>query len=301
MRRIGLRTDLLYYTEGSSIPLGKLLSGIAARQTLYTIRLLPYSEQRRTINVFVMHSNDPNEHRNIPVDDALEMIANDYHALPMHMRGGGGGGRSLGPNSAASGAGGPAMPTAVEITPTSQADAPPLNQRHPDAIQTLVNLIADNRPVTVLQYDRVIQYLKVNHRRMEALCRDLNPKPRPCTLFAFVQERREFQLRAEIGDTLPPVAVPPPVDPEIELQRKILDIMSKPSITNTAQPIAASTADSSSASGIPIAAFSGVLKSTSGDVTATTASAGAPQSSLLADPKVQKALDSLLSGSMFNF
>lgn len=170
LRRIGLRTDILYHSEGS-VPLGKLLSSIAARQTiLYTVRVLPYSEVQRTINVFVMHSGDPNEHRNIPVDDALEMIANDFHALPLHVRrtndvgnnGGGVAGIASNKPATVGGSLGPAMPTAVQITPTSRADAPPLNQRHPDAIQTLINLIADNRPATVLQYDRVIQYLKVN-------------------------------------------------------------------------------------------------------------------------------------------
>lgn len=147
---MGLRAELLYPNG----PIGQVLSNIAARCSLYAIRVLPFNETQHTINVFVIHSGDPNEHRNIPVDDALEMIANDYEAIPPHVRrnaGGGGGG-----------VGGPAMPTAVQITPTSSAAAPPLNQRHPDAVQALVNLIADNRPVTVLQYDRVIQYLRVS-------------------------------------------------------------------------------------------------------------------------------------------
>lgn len=147
LRHIGLRAELLYPNG----PMGQMLSNIAARGTLYAIRVLPLNESHHTINVFVIHSGDPNEHRNIPVDDALEMITNDLESIPPHIRGRNGGG-----------GGGPAMPTEVQITPTSSAAAPPLNQRHPDAIQTLVNLIADNRPVTVLQYDRVIQYLKVS-------------------------------------------------------------------------------------------------------------------------------------------
>lgn len=155
LRRTGLRVDLLF--PGDEMPVGQVLSSIAARRTLYAIRVLPQNEQQRTINVFVIHSGDPNEHRNIPVDDALQMIGNDYRTIPPHIRraaGGGSGGSS-------GNGGGPSLPTAVEITPTSSADAPPLNKRHPDAIQTLINLIADNRPVTVLQYDRVLQYLKV--------------------------------------------------------------------------------------------------------------------------------------------
>jgi hypothetical protein len=48
------------------------------------------------------------------------------------------------------------------------------------AVQVLLNLLADNRQLTVLQYDRVIRYL---------------------------QDKREMQLQLELGDAkdLPPV------------------------------------------------------------------------------------------------
>lgn len=111
---------------------------------------------------------------------------------------------------------------------------------------------------------------------------------------------------------MPAVPIPQAIDPEIELQRKILDIMSKPSITTTnATPASSSSNSNSTTSYIPVATALEALKSVTaaGSTTAApsaggsalTSSAAAPQSTLLADPKVQKALDSLLSGSLFNF
>lgn len=45
--------------------------------------------------------------------------------------------------------------------------------KHPDAIQVLLNMLADNRQLTVLQYDRVLKYLEI---------------------------RREEQVQIEVGD-----------------------------------------------------------------------------------------------------
>ncbi|KAG4071096.1 hypothetical protein HA402_013410 [Bradysia odoriphaga] len=153
----------------------------------------------------------------------------------------------------------PVLPTAVQITPTASYAAPPLNTPHPEAIQLLINLLAENRPITVLQYDRVIKYL---------------------------QERRELQLKAEVGDAPPDIPIPPPVDTEVELQKKILYILNKPSITNTLKVEAPKPAPPKP-----------VVVPAKSSPSATSNSK--PQ--LLNDPQVQKALDSLLSGSMFKF
>lgn len=93
--------------------------------------------------------------------------------------------------------------------------------QHPDAIQTLLKTLADNRSLTVLQYDHIIKYLA---------------------------QRREVQRRAEIGEDAeaveftdtaatgynqPPVVAPvlqapaPVVNPQDDLQKKILEILNK--------------------------------------------------------------------------
>lgn len=143
---MGLRVDLLFPNE--DVPVSKVLGNIAGRGCMYAILIFPINEQHRSITVNVLHG-ETTEHRNMPVDDAIEMIGEDFHqAMQNHNR------RQFQR---------PHMPTAMEITPTSSYAAPPLNTRHPEALQTLLNLLADNRPVTVLQYDRVIRYLQVGN------------------------------------------------------------------------------------------------------------------------------------------
>lgn len=227
LKQAGLQVDLLFPNE--DVPIRKVLSNILSRGCLYAILVTPQNQERRSITVHVLHGQ-PEEHRNMPVNDAVHLIYENFQNYKD---------RNL-------------LPKAVSITPTSNYAAPPLNSRHPDAVQTLINLLADNRPITVLQYDRTIRYL---------------------------QERRELQLKAEIGDAPPDVPIPPPVDPEIELQKKIMDILNKPSITNAVvtpapQPVVPR----------PVPA-------------PTPAAQHNNEPQLLNDPKVQKALDLLLQGS----
>ena len=256
---MGLIVDLLFPNE--DVPIGKVLANIASRNCLYAILVTPQNEEHRSITVHVLHGQ-LTEHRNMPVEDAIEFIGEDFQEKMQ-------GDRVLKPAL---------LPTAVEITPTSNYAAPPLNTRHPEAIQTLVNLLADNRPITVLQYDRVIRYL---------------------------QERRELQLKAEIGDAPPDVVIPPPIDPEIELQKKIMDILNKPSITT---PTSTATSTSSATATLPVSATAAsandsnrlIAGASSNKPQSTSSKQSQPQ--LLNDPKVQKALDSLFQqGNLFNF
>lgn len=95
--------------------------------------------------------------------------------------------------------------------------------QHPDAVQTLLKTLTDNRSLTVLQYDHIIKYLN---------------------------QRREVQRKAEIGedmgsfdfsmDTTSPYSdskptttpslqstLPAPANPTQDLQKKILEILNK--------------------------------------------------------------------------
>lgn len=230
--------------------MGKVLANISSRGSLFAIVVTPQNQEHRSITVNILFG-EPAEHRNMPVDDAIEFI---FRTFEDQMRGPT---RPVLQTNAPT----PVLPTAVQITPTASYAAPPLNTPHPEAIQLLINLLAENRPITVLQYDRVIKYL---------------------------QERRELQLKAEVGDAPPDIPIPQPVDTEVELQKKILDILNKPSITNTPKVETPKPAPK------PPAVIAPAKTSSS-----STTSNSKPQ--LLNDPQVQKALDSLLSGSMFKF
>ena len=89
-------------------------------------------------------------------------------------------------------------------------NAPVTHDRHPDAIQVLLNMLADNLQITVLQYDRILKYLEM---------------------------RREEQVQIELGDAkdLPNAASLAISDPkQAELQSRILNILNSNKNNSTA-------------------------------------------------------------------
>ena len=163
-------------------------------------------EEHNSITVNILYGQ-PAEHRNMPVEDAIKLIADDFRKKLMRDKAAGVGmsqQRNIVPSTMNAL---PHLPNPVQIIPanTSNYMAPPLKERHPEAIQTLLNLLASNMPLTVLQYDRIIKYL---------------------------EQRRDLQLKVELGDAADIMEKTVP-DPEIELQKKILNIMNKPSVAET--------------------------------------------------------------------
>ena len=119
------------------------------------------------------------EHRNMLVEDAINLISRDFVNYKA-------GGRSVPLNT------------------------PFANERHPDAIQVLLNMLADNHQLTVLQYDRVIKYLEI---------------------------KREEQVQVELGDVkdLPATTTITVSDPkQAELQSRILNILNSNKTTSSA-------------------------------------------------------------------
>ncbi|XP_015610099.1 uncharacterized protein LOC107274966 isoform X2 [Cephus cinctus] len=256
LKKMGLSVDLLFPNE--DVPLNRVLGNIASRGCLYAIVVTHINQEHRSLTLNILHGL-PQEHRNMPIDDAINLISRDFSNYRS-------GGRSVPLN----------VPLTVD--------------RHPDAIQVLLNMLADNHQLTVLQYDRVIKYLEV---------------------------KREEQVQVELGDTkdLPTTTSLTASDPkQAELQSRILNILNSnktgsmapvPSPVPAPVPLPSSTAwapvshsgsaPSSSASN----SSNTISTSTAGPPGATTnTSTGVSPSPLLNDPTVQKALDSLLQGNL---
>lgn len=127
-----------------------------------------------------MLHGDAAEHRNMPTDDAIKFIYKDF-----------------------------TMKTKRIVQSAYQ---------HPDAVQTLLKTLVDNRPLTVLQYDHLNKYLT---------------------------QRREVQRKAEIGEetgnfdygmtpttstkSVQPLqaSMPSSTSTQQDLQKKILEILNK--------------------------------------------------------------------------
>ncbi|XP_020291829.1 probable serine/threonine-protein kinase DDB_G0278509 isoform X2 [Pseudomyrmex gracilis] len=242
LKQIGLLVDLLFPNE--DVPLGRVLGNIASRGCLYAVVVTPINHEHHSLTLNILHGL-PQEHRNMPVEDAINLISRDFANYKA------GGSRSIPLNT------------------------PLANERHPDAIQVLLNILADNHQLTVLQYDRVIKYLEM---------------------------RREEQVQVELGDVKDlPVTTPlaPPNDPkQAELQTRILNILnnSKTSSSATSDPSPVPPPVSAPAP-VPPATW-GTASSTATTSSMTNSTTGVSPSPLLNDPTVQKALDSLLQGNL---
>lgn len=210
------------------------LSNIASRGCLYAILVTDQHEEHNSITVNILYGQ-PAEHRNMPLEDAIKLIADDFRRKMMRDKPAVANHNLIGN-----------LPNQVLVMPAVAQNyiAPPLKERHPDAIHSLLNLLANNMPLTVLQYDRIINYL---------------------------QERRLLQLKVELGDAADEALKGTP-DPEIELQKKILNILNKPSVAETHYDLLYPTLDA-------VKADIRIL-------------------SLLKDTRVQNALDSLMDSNL---
>ncbi|KAL0113119.1 hypothetical protein PUN28_012377 [Cardiocondyla obscurior] len=241
LKQIGLMVDLLFPNE--DVPLGRVLGNIASRGCLYAVVVTPVNQEHHSLTLNILHGL-PQEHRNMPVEDAINLISRDFANYKA-------GGRSVPLNT------------------------PLANERHPDAIQVLLNMLADNHQLTVLQYDRVIKYLEM---------------------------KREEQVQVELGDAKDlPVKTPltPVNDPkQAELQTRILNILnSSKNAPTTIEPCPVPP-PTSAPTPVPVPPATWGTGSNAVTSSTATSSTGVTPSPLLNDPTVQKALDSLLQGNL---
>ncbi|XP_057331160.1 epsin-like isoform X2 [Microplitis mediator] len=166
LKKMGLTVDLLFPNE--EVPLSRVLGNIANRGCLYAVVIMPINMEHHSLTLNILHGL-PQEHRNMPADDALALINRDFSNYKS-------GGRGVPFNT------------------------PFATDRHPDAIQVLLNMLADNHQLTVLQYERVIKYLEV---------------------------KREEQVQIELGDAkdLAGASLAANDPKQAELQSRILNIL----------------------------------------------------------------------------
>ncbi|KAJ0178189.1 hypothetical protein K1T71_006012 [Dendrolimus kikuchii] len=156
LKRLGIVVDLLFPME--DVPIGKVLGNIASRGCLYSILVMPQNQEHRSLTLTILHGL-PQEHRNMPVEDALQLLSRNFQEV---QRGG----------------------------PSGR-----------EAVYALLGQLADGRTLTVLQYDKVIEYL---------------------------QERREQQVKIELGEPLPSA---PASKTQVDLQQRILSILNDKKIS----------------------------------------------------------------------
>ncbi|EDV40560.1 uncharacterized protein Dana_GF23867 [Drosophila ananassae] len=170
LRNCGMRVDVLFPNE--DVMLGKVLANISSRGCLYAVVVTPQHEALNSITVNILYGV-PAEHRNMPLEDAITLIATDFRLKKQRD---------------------------AVVTPAQFVHKV---RRHPEKMQQLLNRLADNHPLTALQYECIIKYL---------------------------EDERAEQLKKEVGEANAASKLKAP-DPEIEQQKKILSIMNKPNVT----------------------------------------------------------------------
>ncbi|XP_050431647.1 nuclear receptor coactivator 5 [Adelges cooleyi] len=136
LKKLNMKVDLLF--PKPEIPINRVLGTLAQRGTFYVLVVREENKLYRSVTVDILHGV-PEEHRNMPYKDALTLIV---HSFDAYMRG-----EKMAPIPGVSG------------IPISECGIP-LGDKHPEGITTLLNLLQDQRDLTVLQYDMMLQYLK---------------------------------------------------------------------------------------------------------------------------------------------
>jgi len=174
LKNMGLRVDVLF--PNPDIPIGKVLGNIAMRGVMFAICVAPENEIHRSLTVNVLQG-EQQEHRNMPIDEAVSFIAKNFSKLIEKPAG-----------------------AAVPERPDFGL---------PEDIKTILGFLTDNRPMSIMEYDKLIKYLV---------------------------SKRESSLKTEYGSNIPAHLLVPPVGPnqdphmkakQEELQSKVIDILSK--------------------------------------------------------------------------
>ncbi|RZC39543.1 uncharacterized protein BDFB_003984 [Asbolus verrucosus] len=179
LKTLGLIVDLLFPNE--DVPIGRVLANISSRGCLYAILIMPQNEEHRSLTLNILHGI-PQEHRNMPIEDALVLITRNFDA---YMRGEKPSNETLGPGGVLN-----------------------ISDRHPTSMQLLLNLLAENRQITTVQYDKLLKYL---------------------------QERRELQHQHEVAEGVDQESQESN-SKQAELQSRIMNILNKAATDNPPPP-----------------------------------------------------------------
>jgi hypothetical protein len=206
LKMLGIKVDMLFPND--SVAINKILGNIQTRGALYAILITPLNKEKQSITVAVSRHNmlkyfaqayrfplqilygDAQEHRNMPLDDAIKFIYKDF------------------------------------VNKTKGLTANKIYQ-HPDAIQTLLKTLYENRSLTVLQYEHIIKYL--THRKEVQVKYEIGEDASNMTFKTPTATSTTSFSHQTPTTSVATVAVEKP--PSSDLQKKILDILSKKTFT----------------------------------------------------------------------
>jgi len=186
LKVIGLKVDVLF--PNPKVDLQKIMSNIASRGVMFAILVTPLNDDHNSVTLNILQG-ELQEHRNMPLEDAINLIAKLFE-------------RGLN------------QPDNKDLLGNNDSS----NRRGgmPEDVRNVFGFLMDARPLSVMEYDKLIKYLA---------------------------KQRENMLISEYGeyDNIPANLITPPIGPPLdsttkakqeELQTKIIEILSKKKMNN---------------------------------------------------------------------
>lgn len=130
LKNIGFRVDILFLKEENLLV--QTVDDISERGCLYAMVITPQNEIHNSVTLNILHGR-PQEHRNMPIDDALKLLARNYHEYLQIQR------EKINLNNVHNQFG-----NSLIKTPETRY---------------LLNLLADGRFLTILELEEVINHL----------------------------------------------------------------------------------------------------------------------------------------------
>ena len=174
---IGLKVDVLF--PNPKVDLAKIFSNITSRGVTFAILVTPLNEDHNSVTLNILQGQQQ-EHRNMPLEDAINMIAQLFEQ---------------------------GLETSGNKNTSSQNSQG--KKFMPEDVKNVFGFLMDNRPLSVMEYDKLIKYLV---------------------------KQRENVLKNEYGEDIPANLITPPIGPPLdmatkakqdELQAKIMEVLNK--------------------------------------------------------------------------
>ncbi|XP_052229376.1 nuclear receptor coactivator 5-like isoform X2 [Dreissena polymorpha] len=154
LRQSALITDIVIIPDDMQVP--QMVEEAAKLKYLFVILINSQNEAHKSLTLNILHGT-PQEHRNMPMEDAMKLIATSFEKYIQTQREKVAGGGSGVPGAT------PAVPAQPPFLPPS-AD-----------VSYLLNLLADNRQLTIEELEKVIGYLIERKEKLGAPARPAAP------------------------------------------------------------------------------------------------------------------------------
>ncbi|NWI20605.1 NCOA5 protein, partial [Crypturellus soui] len=262
VRDLGMVVDLIFLNTEMSLM--QALDDVSRGGSPFAIVITQQHQVHRSCTVNIMFGT-PQEHRNMPQDDAMMLVARNYERYKTESR-----------EKEREEIARQAAKMADEAVLQERERPAPVEEGvrggHPPGIQTLLNLLADNRHLTAEEMDKVINYLRDRKERLlrgstDSLQAPMSRQSLGAPSGSSLGSQSSLPSSQAHQGSQPLVSAPSvPVsaaNPQQELQAKILSLFNSGAAAAAAAAVAnsGSAASAASSGGAPTQNFANMASS----------------------------------------